>query len=396
MGQCTALLDDTTVWRRCAAAAPDTSAGAQALVEILSGRPKTVSAATTTWAELLVAQLLHVHPALGSLPELRQLLHRCVADKAPSDEFQHVLAAALDACCDADAQSALRACSEFASDWFLAHIPEVLAASPAGAAHMSRMLPHLGATQVEFYKLEFASALAPHASTWRLATEYLAWCESYGQQAFRALMHRLPFTGADTALALRAVEGCKDQGLDSLVGMLQRVQGAVCWQEGLVGSAIAWFGLADDLGRADAALQPTVSLIQGGAEAASAEDALLEALDVLPPGSSNHALLRVKALMRGGRGREGGNGSKPELHQAVEVLRQLPGRQRQQCLELVWGALPCVDPSALSEGDVTQLLEWLEGAEGADGENGKAVARLALVRLLAASHLRGNGKTAIV
>ena len=44
-----------------------------------------------------------------------------------------MLAGALEACCDADAQGAMSVLSSFCSDWFLTHAPALMAAHPAGA-----------------------------------------------------------------------------------------------------------------------------------------------------------------------------------------------------------------------------------------------------------------------
>lgn len=52
----------------------------------------------------------------------------------PPPPAKQVLAAALEACCDLDAQAAMRVCSAFCSDWFMAHAPPLLAAHPAGGA----------------------------------------------------------------------------------------------------------------------------------------------------------------------------------------------------------------------------------------------------------------------
>jgi len=102
LSQCNALLDDAKMWSRCTSSAPDTSSGIASIIEILAGRPSAIDNACPTWAELLVARQLHIYPSINSLAELRQLLHRCVGDREPTDEFQHVLAAVLDACCDAE------------------------------------------------------------------------------------------------------------------------------------------------------------------------------------------------------------------------------------------------------------------------------------------------------
>lgn len=152
----------------------------------------------------------------------------------------------LDACCDMDPQTALQACSEMCSDWFLAHIPDVLAASSAGqfinnytqavsnkGARLCRLLiakqtallyytgssmrsaelPHHGGTQSEFYILDYAMAVAPHTNTHNLAASYLAWCPVHGQSAFERVVKRLPLSEADYQLQLDAGRLCEDFGL---------------------------------------------------------------------------------------------------------------------------------------------------------------------------------------
>jgi hypothetical protein len=216
--QCAAVLRDGALWARCEAEAPDTAAGLRRVVAALAGEDAALVAAARGWAELLAARLLHRHPAASSPAELRQLAERCAQDAAgvgtpAGEELSGALAAALDACCDADAQSAMRAASAFASDWFMAHVPAVLGGAPGGARELGRELPHAGGSQVEFYALEYAAALAPHAATRPLAAAYLAWCPAHGRGALEAVVAALPLEAADARGALRAVELCEAQGL---------------------------------------------------------------------------------------------------------------------------------------------------------------------------------------
>ncbi len=78
---------------------------------------------------------------------------------------------------------------------------------------LSRELPHLGGSQVEFYTLEYAASLMPHAPTWPLAAAYLAWCPAHGQAALEALLHALPLDAADPWPAQKAAELAAFHGL---------------------------------------------------------------------------------------------------------------------------------------------------------------------------------------
>lgn len=57
--------------------------------------------------------------------------------------------------------------------------------------------------QVEHYLLDYALSLMPYPATWRLATQYLAWCPAHGAPAMKLLLERLPVTvpGGDSPLA---------------------------------------------------------------------------------------------------------------------------------------------------------------------------------------------------
>lgn len=78
---------------------------------------------------------------------------------------------------------------------------------------LGQELRHAGGSQVEFYTLEYAAALAPHGPTWPLAAAYLAWCPAHGQAALEALLRRLPLDAADAWPARKAAELAAFQGL---------------------------------------------------------------------------------------------------------------------------------------------------------------------------------------
>jgi hypothetical protein len=378
------LAADAGLWARCE---PATAAGLRRAVEVLAGDDAALRATAAGWPDLFAARALLAHPEARGRAELRQVLARCLADAPPppGDAFLLALARAADAALDLDAQSALAAASAFASDWFMAHAPELLAAHPAGAALLGRELPHLGGAQAEFYALEYAAALAPGAATWPLALEYAAWCPEHGRAAFEAALARLPLDAADAAHALRLAAAAEERGAPALARLVLQQQGALCWEAGAPGAALAWFSRAGDAARADAALAPLAELA-ATPDVAAALDALAPALEVAPPGAAVPALLEVRRLLAGGGAR---------LGEAVAAMRRLPPALRARCLGPVCAAAPTADAAALTEGDVSELVAWLEdaqleGGEGALAEGDAAVARLALVRLLAATHMRAG------
>jgi hypothetical protein len=378
------LAADAGLWARCE---PATAAGLRRAVEVLAGDDDALRATAAGWPDLFAARALLAHPEARGRAELRQVLARCLADAPPppGDAFLLALARAADAALDLDAQSALAAASTFASDWFMAHVPELLAAHPAGAALLGCELPHLGGAQAEFYALEYAAALVPGAATWPLALEYAAWCPEHGCAAFEAALARLPLDAADAAHALRLAAAAEERGAPALARLVLQQQGALCWEAGAPGAALAWFSRAGDAARADAALAPLAELA-ATPDVAAALDALAPALEAAPPGAAVPALLEVRRLLEGGGAR---------LGEAVAAMRRLPPALRARCLGAACAAAPTADATALAEGDVAELVAWvedaqLEGGEGALAEGDAAVVRLALVRLLAATHMRAG------
>lgn len=170
-----------------------------------------------------------------------------------------------------------------------------------------------------------------------------------------------------------------------------RAQGVACWEAGLTGAALTWLSRAGDARRADAVLQHLADAVWRGERAPEElEEALLAlepALEAAPPGTRNTALLHVhKLLLRGPGGAAAAN-----LHAAVAVLAGLPPGMRALCLPLVCSVVATATPAALTHDDCLQLLAWLEAAPAGSGEAqhaaAAAVARVALVRLLAACHM---------
>lgn len=68
-----------------------------------------------------------------------------------------------------DAQGVLQLARAHLGSWFMAHAPELLAASGA-EAHVALKQPlSEGADQIEVYRVEYAMGLAQQPSTWHLA-----------------------------------------------------------------------------------------------------------------------------------------------------------------------------------------------------------------------------------
>ena len=137
-----------------------------------------------------------------------------------------------------------------------------------------------------------------------------------------------------------------------------------------MGAALSWLARCGDVARCNAVLAPLAAAVSAGGDAAAAQEVALAVLQPvlagLPPGSANAALLDVHRLLR--HGADGGDdaaaASGSGMHAAVAALSQLPERLRDSCLQLVCGALPALPPGALSEADVHYLLQWLLVREG--------------------------------
>jgi hypothetical protein len=146
---------------------------------------------------------------------------------------------------------------------------------------------------------------------------------------------------------------------------LQRRQGVLCWQAGMLGAALHWLAACGDVQRIDTCLQPLADAVSAGrvsAEQQAALQALQPMLQSLPPGSSNCTLLDVHRLLTSGGDSSGGVGGGVDgggMHAAVAALVQLPEGMRDSCLQLVCGVLPTLPPGQLSEPDVLFLLQWL-------------------------------------
>ena len=150
--------------------------------------------------------------------------------------------------------------------------------------------------------------------------------------------------------------------LPGLPADVHRAQGVLCWQAGMLGAALSWLARCGDVQRLEVVLAPLASSVSGGRlseQDRAALEALQPVLQALPPGSSNAALLAVHRLLKKGEAAPGGDGRGGSMHAAVAALAQLPEAMRDSCLQLVCAAVPAMPPGALSEPDVVYLLQWL-------------------------------------
>jgi nuclear pore complex protein Nup85 len=105
-----------------------------------------------------------------------------------------VLLQMLLAACEQEVQQVilLATTSPYCTLQFVAHIYDVLRASPGAERVILRPLSHAGGDQSEGFMLHYVETLAAHAATWQLAAEYLAWCPTHGGALLEALLEKSP------------------------------------------------------------------------------------------------------------------------------------------------------------------------------------------------------------
>ena len=83
--------------------------------------------------------------------------------------------------------------------------------------------------QVEFFTLEYASALAAGATTWPLAADYLAWCPQYGSHALKLLLENVSPT-ADHKAASAVLRLCRQYEMPEVAMGICRALGSAAAQ----------------------------------------------------------------------------------------------------------------------------------------------------------------------
>ena len=373
--QCRSLLNNDTLWKQCSSASKGTSEHLRQTLEILIGRQSAFVG--TTWIEVLVANLMHSHPGLNHYAELRQILHECCSLIEPDTDFLVILAAVMDSCCDLDVQSLIRACSEWASPWMMAHLSQVLGVHSSATFFLDHKIPHLGALQVEWFILELASALATSSSTWGPALEYLAWCRVHGAHATRALLDILPLGSKSNSWSFRAAQFCSLQGLTDLECSLLSRQGALCWQAGLHMAALGWMSRSKDWRRCDVVIKQIASDFESDGSLAMPLKVVVGALlGDLPYRSVVGRYLKFLFHLYGFEDKA------DRLGILVDLLSTLPFSYRLRALSCLHDVLSDLD-NALSESDAIRLLQWLDERELKEiSSRGISIARLSIIRLL--------------
>jgi len=436
--ECQSLLrgeEHLEMWDACAAAAPATANGLRSLLQVLSGDEDELKGCTASWLELFVAEVLHCYPHLKPQVEFAPLLQRCVelAPSPPSDPWGVHLRALMEAAADFDAQTVMAElqAGPATTPWLLAHVPDILGTgSPAVREMLNRPLPAYDCSQVEHYRLDYAMSLMPYRATWRLATQYLAWCPSHGAAALKLLLDRLPIAvpGGDTQLAQKALSVCRHHGgpIAGVGASLCRTLGALAWREGRVGAALYWLLEGHDGARAGAAVKELVQAVEAALQNASSEvaevrglsevAALLEgqgtelsaasaqrSLHLDPQGRASLELLlryhQLQSALCGAAAAEGRtalDGTSPSLRAAREALLGLlkPGVARRALWPaIVFKAVPLLEatqPPMFSYAD-TQLLQQrlaeVRLAGAASETLQMQTARLALLRHMTRAHI---------
>mmetsp|Transcript_42154 Transcript_42154/g.107793 ORF Transcript_42154/g.107793 Transcript_42154/m.107793 type:complete len:762 (-) Transcript_42154:164-2449(-) len=444
--QCQAVLyagEHQEMWDACAAASPTTASGLKELLMLLSGDEGVLRRAASSWLELFIAEVLHCYPHLKPQVEFKPLMDRCVelSAEGPSEPWGAHLRRLLEAAADCDPQTVMAAlqAGPATTPWLLAHVPDLLSMGGARAqAMLYTPLEFHGCSQVEHYLLDYALSLMPYPATWRLATQYLAWCPAHGAPAMKLLLERLPVTvpGGDSPLAHKALAVCTYHGgpLAGTGASLCRAMGALAWQEGRLGAALHWLLAGHDGRRAGIAVRALVAEAEAALQNSSSDVApvagLAEVASLLqsqgtafgskggaaagggslclePQGrASLEFLLRYHqlyaALQTAAQSDKALDGTSPALHAAREALLALlqPGvAPRRLWPAIVFKAVPLLEatsPPLFSLEDTRLLQERLAdvrlaqlGASkpAADDTMTMAVVRMALTRNLARAHI---------
>ena len=225
-----------------------TGDGVQALLRILSAEDAALEAHTSSWVELLVAQLRHSHASTSAPRDLLRLARACIARKGGAPErvpLQAMLLASL----ERDAAECVRLCSEHLDAWFNAHAPELLAAAGPDASELVRSpLPGGdGRSVAQWHRLEYAACCATSPALTHLAAEYCAAAGDVGAGALRELLLRAA-RGGDDLLKLQLVSVARRHGLDDVEHMLSASAGVAAEATDSFGAAAAWFAQCGDGG----------------------------------------------------------------------------------------------------------------------------------------------------
>ncbi|KAF6253026.1 Nup85 nucleoporin-domain-containing protein [Scenedesmus sp. NREL 46B-D3] len=221
------------------------------------------------WVELLAGTLLWKYPTLQPQLHLHHLLAKVkgashLVSRQSDEEFLDFFEQLLLAASQQEVQTVIQLAttSPCCSLQFVAHIYDVLRASPGAERVISRPLSHFGGDQSEMYTLHYVETLAAHASTWQLAAEYLAWCPVHGSAVLEALLEKSRFPMQDDVSALKAVALAQRHGLTGAAAGLARRLGMAAAAGGRTAAALQWFMRAHDPARCAELVAPLLAKVQ--------------------------------------------------------------------------------------------------------------------------------------
>lgn len=221
------------------------------------------------WVELLAGVLLWKYPTLQPQLHLKHLVNKVKtalggASRHSDEEFLDFFEQLLLAACDQEVQTIITLATQqpYCGLQFIAHIYDVIRASPGAERVISRPLPGFGGDQAEMFTLHYVETLTGHATTWQLAAEYLAWCPVHGSAVLEALLDRSPFPLQDEVTALKAFALAQRHGLTGAAAGLARRLGMAAAAGGRSAAALQWFMRAHDPARCAELVAPLLAKVQ--------------------------------------------------------------------------------------------------------------------------------------
>ena len=260
-----------------------TADGVRAVLLVLSGDERVITARTGNWIELMLAQLQHRYPTLKIHGEHESLAQASKRTKGTlmSDALDSLLLAVM----AGDAQGVVSVCSRHLDAWFMAYSTAMLSRSGGAQADVLRRPTASGASQSELYMLEYCSALSTSKRTRHLAVSVLTACspqrgsEMISQALMRMAVEEDVDETEDDAHARAAYACAVELNLPSTSARIARMASERARANGYVALAFDWLRECGDLHGSDI-------LARGVARVAESDH-----------GDPSAALVRVDAFM---------------------------------------------------------------------------------------------------
>ena len=233
-----------------------TADGVRAVLLVLSGDERVITARTGNWIELMLAQLQHRHPTLKIHGEHESLAQASKRTKGPltSDALDSLLLAVM----AGDAQGVVSVCSRHLDSWFMAYSTVMLSRAGGAQADVLRRPTASGASQSELYMLEYCSALSTSKRTRHLAVSVLAACspqrgsEMMSQALMRVAVEEDANETEDDANARTAYARAVELNLPSTSARIARMASERARANGYVALAFDWLRECGDMQGSDA------------------------------------------------------------------------------------------------------------------------------------------------